>query len=382
MPENVSILFVFPSGSDGELAIEKTQQSVGSQTYPSPFIQVIKVQYVSSSPGAQSAALNAAREEATGRFVVQAEPGLAWDGNKIERQVERMQSKPSAAACVHWMTTRNQKGQARVLDFSEIRAYGCRIGCLLRAPWGSSAAMLRRDVVSGLGVYRNIQEALWEYSLRLVSRGHSIDLLDEDLAVWEVDSEVDFGIRPHRLVSKQIRYPFLKTYLDRSTPEALFEGRGLVSEEFGLLVLAGLYQKNDDLEASYSLCQGIGNKEGLPESSYWRGIVYRRKPDFLNARGWFKKVKDLGVLNEIDQRVSVVLQRVLQMPEYGKSREVALQFLRHLQSYGTWDPIYFSDLCEACVTGGKKELNRLLEEVQEVELSALFDWTYRRAIGR
>ena len=146
-------------------------------------------------------------------------------------------------------------------------------------------------------------------------------------------------------------------------------------------MLAGLYQKNDDLEASHTLCQEVDRESGLPEASYWHGIVHRREPDFSNARGWFRKAEGLGALPEIHRAVGTFLQRVLQMPEYGESREVALQFLRHLQSCGTWDALYFLDLCEACVTGGRREAQRLLEEVQEVEFTTLFDWTYRMARG-
>lgn len=379
MSEKVSVLFVLPAGSDEGAAVEETQRGVGSQTYPSSLIEVIQVQYVPTAPGAHASALNAAREGTTGAFVVHAEPGVVWDGNKIERQVERLQANRSVAGCVHRMTARDQDGKARALDLAEIRAYGCRIGSLLRSPWGPGAAMLQRDVAAGLGAYRNTEEVLWEYAVRLASRDHALDLLDEDLAVWEVHSEADVGTKRRTLVPVQICHPFLKPYLDRSTPEALFEGRGPVSTAASRLVLAGLYQQNDDLEASHTLCQEVDRECGLPEASYWHGIVHRREPDFSNARGWFRKAEGLGALPEIHRAAGAFLQRVLQMPEYGESREVALQFLRHLQSHGTWDPLYFLDLCEACTTGGSTEAQRLLEEAQEVEFTTLFDWTYRMA---
>ena len=146
-------------------------------------------------------------------------------------------------------------------------------------------------------------------------------------------------------------------------------------------MLAGLYEKNDDLETCHALCQEAGRKADCPEASYWHGIVHRRELDFSNARGWFQKTTDLSVLSEIHREVCAFLPRALQVPNYGAAREVALRFLQHLQSHGTWDALYFVDLCEACVKGGTEEERRLLEEVQEIEFNTLFDWTYRMAVG-
>lgn len=369
MSEKVSVLFVLPVGSTADAAVQETLRGISSQTYPSALIEVIQVQYVPAEPGAHTSALNAAREEASGAFVVHAEPGVVWDGNKLEQQVRRLKASPSAGACVHRMTARNSDGKTRALDLGGIRAYGPRIGCLLRSPWGPGAAMLQQKVMARVGVYRNTDEVLWEYAIRLVEKGYVLDFLDEDLAVWNTDAPVEEQ-RP--LVPTRIRYGFLKSHLDRTPPEALFSSKCST----GRLILAGLYQKNDDLEASHTLCQEAdGQADG---ASYWHGIVHRREPDFSNARGWFKKAEGLSALPEIFRGVVPFLQRVLQVPDYG-AHDMALRFLHHLQSHGTWDPFYFVDLCEACLSGGTAQERQLLEKTQEIEFDRMFDWTCRMA---
>ena len=381
MSEKVSVLFVLPAGSAEEAAVQETLQGFASQTYPSSLIEVIQVQYVPSDPVAHTSALNAALEGATGAFVIHVEPGVIWDGNKVEMQVQRLQADPAAGASVHRMTVRDCDGKARVLDLAEIRAYGPRIGCLLKSPWGTGAAMFRREVVAQLGAYRNADEVLWEYAVRLVCAGFPLDLLDMDLAVWKIDPASRMGQEGRRpLAPSQIRHRFLKSYLDRETPERLFEDRGPISEPGGRLVLAGLHQKNDDLIASHALCREVCSRSDCPEANYWHGIAHRRETDFAGAGARFRKVKGMPALSEMKQQVAALLNRVLQIPDYGNARESALAFLRHLHARDTWDALYFLDLCESCATSGTAEDRRLLEEIQEVEFDVLFEQTYRLAI--
>ena len=383
MSGKASVYFVLPAGTEGGPAAQETLRGIASQTYPASLIELIQVQYVPGEPGAHTSALNAAREGATGDCVVPVEPGVVWDATKLERQVLRLGEDSSAGACVHRMTARESSGVSHSLDLAEVHSYGARIGCLLSAPWGPGAAMLKRDVASGVGAYRNVDEALWEYAVRMVEKGYPLDLLDEDLAVWNMDAGSQGRVpEPRRpLICKEIRHRFLKPYHDRATAQTLFPEAGIGSEPAGRLVLAGLYQKNDDLGSSHTLCQEAGAKTDLLEASYWHGIVHRREPDFPNARHWFRKVEGSPLLAEIERDVIDYLQRVLQVPDYGRARETAFQLLRHLHDRGTWDPVYVVDLCEACVEEGCREKLRLLEEIQETEFDAVFRWTYRMATG-
>lgn len=377
MSEKVSVLFALPSGSADTAAVQEALRGISAQTYPSSLIEVVQVQYASGVPGGQTSALNAARESASGTFVVQTEPGVVWDGNKLERQVSQLQSRPSAGACVHRMIARDAAGKTQAMDLADVRRYGFRIGCLLRSPWGPGAAMLQKEAMAQVGMYRNVGEVLWEYAVRLIDQGHDVALLDEDLAVWNLGEEAPRARTRVPLFPEQVRHPFLKSYLDRMRPEKLFPA----SEAAGKLVMAGLYQNNDDLEVSHRICQEVGAAADCPEASYWHGMVHRREPDFSNARGWFQKAAGLAALPEIHDEVVRFLQRVLQVPEYGAAREKAFRFLQHLQSQGTWDPFYYTELCQAYRQDADAEDRRLLAEIQELEFCALFDWTYRLAVG-
>jgi hypothetical protein len=77
------------------------------------------------------------------------------------------------------------------------------------------------------------------------------------------------------------------------------------------------------------------------------------------------------------------LQRVLLMPEYGASRDLAFNLKRHLDAVGILDPGHFIDMCS--VHRDRPESDemevRFLQEVQEAEMLAALDWTYRGAIG-
>lgn len=380
MTEKVSILLALPVNTVEDTAVQETLRSIASQTYPASLIEVMQIQYAPDAPGAHTSALNAARDEATGAFVIHVSPGVVWDANKVEQQVQRLQQNPSAGACVHRMTARSSSGKTWSFSLREMRAYGPEIGCLMSPPWGPSAAMFPKEVATRVGAYRNVEEALWEYAIRLIHKGHALDLLDEDLAVWNTGSVRISDRRP--ILPLRIRYPFLKSYLDRIPVEALFSGKKLASSAYGRLVLAGLHQHNDDLDASHVLCQKVGVDADCAGASYWHGMVHRRDPDFDNARYWFRKAGDFPALSEVSAEVIGLLQRVLQVPDYGQARGAALQLLRRLQENGMWDALYFTDLCETCAGRGTAEDRRLLEEIQEVEFNAVFDWTYRTAMGR
>ena len=383
MSEKVSVLFAIPVGGVDDAAIEETQRAIDAQSYPQALIEVVRIEYVSQALGAHAAALNAAREGATGEWIVHVEPGVVWDSNKLERQIRQVRADPSLDGCVHQMTRRLESGRSVSAGFASIKTYGFQIGCLLHAPWGLGAAMVSREATIRAGAYRSVDEVLWEYAIRLIHRGLRLGMIDDDLAIWHTDVATRLGKVEGRrvLVPEGVRHRFLKSYVDRCGLETLFSDLSLVSEPDGHLVLAGLHHSNDDLETSHAICQAVGSNSKA--ANYWHGVMHRREPDFDNARGWFERAEGLEALQQIRGEVGRVLQQVLQVPDYGEAREDALLMFRHLQDRGTWDPFYFLDLCEVHrVKQGSGKLGRLLEEIQEAEFRALFDWTFRQAVGR
>ena len=294
MSEMVSVLFTLPAGSGKDDRVQETLRGISAQTYPSALTEVIEVEYVPGVPGGHTSALNAAWERATGEFVVHAEPGVVWDGTKVERQVRRLQDDPSSGACAHWMTVRASSGRVSVLDLKALETYGLLIGCLLDVPWGPGAAMFRKEAVAELGAYRNVAQVLWEYAVRLAVKGLLVDLLGEDLAVWHVDVEAASEAGGLDLAPSRVRHTFMKSYLDQTTPEALFPGGA--PQDPGQLVLAGLHYRNDDLGAVHSCCAEAGRDTNLLEASFWQGMADRREGDFEGARRWFRKAANLEIL--------------------------------------------------------------------------------------
>ena len=88
-------------------------------------------------------------------------------------------------------------------------------------------------------------------------------------------------------------------------------------------------------------------------------------------------------LLQIRDSVQDVLQRVLLMPEYGHARDKAFELKRHIDAGGIWDPVYFVDMCESYQASEEKEEAEalLLREIQEAEMVAALDWTYRCAVA-
>ncbi len=379
MAEKVSVLFAVPAGNAYVQLTEATRQSIVSQTYPQTLLEVIEVQYAASAPGGQSAAFNAAREVATGAYIVHAEPGIVWDNHKIERQVTQLQNVLNVAGCVHAMTRRVGNGHSVPMRLDMLRHYGLRIGSFLASPWGPGALLVGKDVSDKLGAYRLLDHALWEFAVRLIGRSYPLFLMDEDLSIWRVP-----GVYRNRqvLTPSGVRHPFLKPYLDRTDIGTLFQNTPLISEPYGQLVRGALYLKNDDLAVSHAIFQQVGRDERSATTCYWHGIVHRREPDFNNARGWFQKAEGLVAGPVLNQAICTLLQQAIQMPDYGKARDVALVFLRHLKNRETWDGLYFLNLCQRCNNENDEALQRLLEDIQEKEFEVLFDWTFRQAIGK
>lgn len=376
MPEKVSILFPIPTDTKDTLPLQMARQGIEIQSYPTTLTEIIEIQYVSSAPGSHAAALNAAKEAATGTYIAHCAMGVQWDSSKLERQVAHLEANPDATTSIHYLTMQTETGQTQKNTCESIQKYGAKIGSLLSPPWAPGATMLTQEAAKSLGAFRSIDDTLWEYALRQISRQTAPQILEEDLAIWRSDPAN--GSKASLIVGKP-KYRFLKAYIDKTETSALFSEHALASEVHGHLVRNALYQNNDDLDTAHQICQELGQQTDLPEISYWHGIIHRREPDFNNARSWFQKTQHMQANQAIYQATYQLLQRAIQMPDYGDAREIALQFLRHLQNQDTWDALYFLDLCETAEKEKNKILQKLLIDIQNIEFQTLFQWTFQKA---
>lgn len=377
MPEKVSILFPIPTDKKDSNLVSMTRQGIETQSYPITLTEVIEIQYVSSAPGAYAAAINAAKEAATGSYIAHTALGVQWDTSKLERQVSHIESHAELPSSVHHLTVQSETGQTQKYVCETLKNYGAQIGALLAPPWAPGTTILTKEASDQLGSHRNIDNTLWEYALRQIERNATPQILEEDLAIWRSDvSNPKLG-----LVTSGLQHRFLKPYIDKIETSTLFSENHLTSHIHGDLIRNALYQNNDDLDAAHQICQNAGNDSDLPEISYWHGIIHRREPDFNNARSWFQKSQNLGVNDTLYRATYNLLQRAIQMPDYGNAREIALQFLKHLQNQETWDVFYFLNLCEAQAQNKDPHLEKLLEDIQALEFQTLFHWTFQKAIG-
>lgn len=379
--DKVSVLLAVPTDQVEGLATRETIQSIQAQSYPVSLIETLQVQYIPETPGGRTAALNAARDQVKGEFLVHTEPGVTWDPSKLERQVLRLREggEDAGVGSAHRTSVRDRSGRLKQVDFDLIHRVGLRMATLLSPPWKPGALLIRSDVMHGLGAYRHIEQQVWEHDIRLAERGHKIELLEEDLAVWNVDEDPSPGLM-RDLFPEGVRENFLKKHLDQ------VDGASLAPSETGdqthrSLLLAALHLFNDDLDPAHAICQGFGRDSVA--GNYWHGVIHRREPDFDNARGWFGRADKWEGVLQIRDGVLDVLQRVLLMPEYGHARDTAFALKRKIDDAGIWEPAFFVDMCETFRgTDTQDEMESLLlREVQEAEMVAALDWTYRCAIG-
>lgn len=357
-----------PAEDADSVAVHSTNQSVASQSYPASLIEICQVQYVSEEAGGRTSALNAAKENATGRYLIQTEPGTTWDPTKIEKQVLRLEEKVSRHGTAHPIQIRTPLGRQRT-DFGHLKSLGPAVGSLIAPPWGPGSLMLRADAASELGAYRYLDDMTWEYGVRVCWENGNVDLLEEELGEASVN-----GNHARPLEPSGRRHRFLSSYIDKV--KELEPGQGGSSDDLSLLS-AALHILNDDLERAHPICNAF--ERTVPDASFLHGIIHRREPDFKNARNWFGRAEGLRGGEAIRAAVLAHLQRVLQKPEYGGARDTAFGLIQHLQKQDRWDPLYFLDLCEKGAWRDNERERRLLEEIQETELVAAIDQVGSRA---
>ncbi|MEN0110807.1 MAG: hypothetical protein AAF805_08790 [Planctomycetota bacterium] len=142
------------------------------------------------------------------------------------------------------------------------------------------------------------------------------------------------------------------------TRAAAFIDRPILDHGAADCCLASAWLLHGFLDEAHALCQEVGDASG----SYLHGVVHRREGDYGNAQYWFRRAGE----HPIDP--------LLASAAAGRPETVELAL------GGRWDAVGFVDAVRrATRTGG--ELADACVAVQRAEWRALFDHSWRRAVG-
>ena len=136
--------------------------------------------------------------------------------------------------------------------------------------------------------------------------------------------------------------------------------------EMARCCLAGVWLLYDYLDESHTISQGIDTTSG----SFWHAIMHRREGDFSNAKYWFRNVGQHPVFASLSEQAALLA---------AKRNDESL--IRKHVANGDWDPYAFVDLCQA-VSRGQTAARELCLDIQQAEWELLFDYCYRKAIGK
>ena len=138
--------------------------------------------------GGVSAAFNSGLERAVGEYVARIDADDLWHPDKLARQIECAQQNPEAAFIYTW--TRYIDGDGRVLQDAppqRFRPHALCRGVYESLIGGNSSALMRRDVVQGLGGYDETLSSWEDLLLQLqISADHPIAHVPEYLVGYRV----------------------------------------------------------------------------------------------------------------------------------------------------------------------------------------------------
>ncbi len=138
-----------------------------------------------------------------------------------------------------------------------------------------------------------------------------------------------------------------------------------------IALMAGLHLCNDSLNRSHSYAQHI---EGEMTGDYWHAIMHRMEQDYANSKYWFSCAGHHPVKQTVAGHIAELMNHLPELDAYTLS-----PILRSLQQYRdlrNWTCDNFVDIIQLQESGqGTAESRHLLEQLQQIEISTLLDYT-------
>jgi hypothetical protein len=144
---------------------------------------------------------------------------------------------------------------------------------------------------------------------------------------------------------------------------------------FANACLSALWLLHDFLDQSHQISQSITTSTG----SFWHGIMHRREGDYWNSKYWFRQVGNHPVFSTLNSAVTQLLDSVDSRLS-GNDKSPDVDEVKMLVQAAPWDPFLFVDMVEKNIGSGSK-MERVLEQVQQLEWQLLFDYCYKGATG-
>jgi hypothetical protein len=142
-----------------------------------------------------------------------------------------------------------------------------------------------------------------------------------------------------------------------------------LDDAHAIAIRAGIMQFGDHLTESHQLAQKVEGRSH--QGDYWHAIHHRREGDYGNSKYWYRQVGP-------DMSFQPLAEFIPELAEEFSPR--AGEMVMSLLHAGEFDPFRFVDLARRAVEGKDREVVKVAERVQWLEMLALMRSSFPRYI--